>query len=418
MFGIIRPCRHRLSTQLHADWMAHLCGLCLALRDEHGQFARMVTNYDGLVISALVEAQSPRGDGRRDAGPCPLRAMRGTSVAIGSGAQLAAAVSLVLASAKMSDHVEDGDGAFRRAPVALAARRVASRWANQGGRTGARVGFDTTVLTEAVDRQAEVERALGLGDSALLATEPTELATSAAFAQTAVLSGRPGNAAPLAEVGRLFGRVAHLLDAVEDRVADEAAGAWNPLLTTGTDLDQARRLCDDAVLGIRLALREAEFTDAKLVHTLLVHELQHAVTRTFGHAGAHNHEHPPGWVGGGPTPQGSAPHSPYAPPGTPPAAATGPEGPPPPPEEPESPDGKGCGCWVPKLVVPPKKRGFFAGCAIATYMCCSCQFCCRDPFPGPWSGKPHNNDCACDCCDCCNGASGCDCDCCGCDCGC
>jgi hypothetical protein len=417
MFGIIRPCRHRLSARLHADWMAHLCGLCLALRDEHGQFARMVTNYDGLVISALVEAQTPRGDGRRDAGPCPLRAMRGTSVAIGTGAQLAAAVSLVLASAKMSDHVEDGDGAFRRAPVALAARRVASRWANQGGRTGARIGFDTTVLTEAVDRQAEVERALGFGDSALLATEPTELATSVAFAQTAVLAGRPGNVAPLAEVGRLFGRAAHLLDAVEDRIADEATGAWNPLLTTGTDLEQARRLCDDAVLGVRLALAEAEFTDAKLVHALLVHELQHAVQRTFGHAGAHdhnhNHEHPPGWIGAGPTPQGSGPHAPqsaYPPPGTPPAAATGPDGPPPEEPKPESLDGKGGCCWYPKFAVPARKRNFFAGCAIATYMCCSCQFCCRDPFPGPWSGKPHDTACdGCDCCDC-----DCDCDCCGC----
>lgn len=56
MFGVLRPCRHRLSESLHADWVAHLCGLCLTLRDEHGQFARSVTNYDGLVISALVEA--------------------------------------------------------------------------------------------------------------------------------------------------------------------------------------------------------------------------------------------------------------------------------------------------------------------------------------------------------------------------
>jgi hypothetical protein len=378
----------------------------------------MVTNYDCLVISALVEAQARQPEGRRDAGPCPLRAMRGTSVAIGSGAQLAAAVSLVLASAKMSDHVEDGDSAFRRAPVAVAARRVASRWAAQRGRTGARLGFDTAVLTEAVDRQTEVERAIGFGDSALLATEPTELATSAAFAQTAVLAGRPGNMAPLAEVGRLFGRVAHLLDAVEDRTSDEAAGAWNPLVATGTDLKEARRLCDDAVLGVRLALREATFSDAKLVRALLVHELGHAVRRVFGHAGPHGQQQPPpGWYGPGPRPQGAVPQgSPPAgyprqqvpPPGYQPPGATAPAGPPqPPPRAKKRPflDGKGGGCWVPKFVVPPRKRNFFAGCAIATYMCCTCQFCCRDPHPGPWSGKPHDMWC-----------DGCDCDCCGCDC--
>src|SRR3954471_6124578 len=107
MFGIIRPCRNRLGPELREAWMAHLCGLCLALRDDHGQFARVVTNYDGLAISAMVEAQSDAGTGRRAAGPCPLRGMRSADVAHGGGARLAATVSLVLASAKVRDHVED-----------------------------------------------------------------------------------------------------------------------------------------------------------------------------------------------------------------------------------------------------------------------------------------------------------------------
>ncbi|MGV7864247.1 DUF5685 family protein, partial [Mycobacterium kansasii] len=55
MFGIIRPCRHRLGGELAAAWTAQLCGLCLALRDDYGQAARIATNYDGLVVSLLVE---------------------------------------------------------------------------------------------------------------------------------------------------------------------------------------------------------------------------------------------------------------------------------------------------------------------------------------------------------------------------
>ncbi|MEU3621221.1 hypothetical protein BS329_07650 [Amycolatopsis coloradensis] len=414
MFGIIRPCRHRLSAGLHGDWLAHLCGLCLTLRDEHGHLARMVTNYDGLIISALVEAQSPRAEGRRDAGPCPLRAMKGTSVAKGGGAQLAAAVSLVLASAKISDHVEDRDGAFARRSVALAAKRVATRWADQGSLTGTRIGFDTAVLTEAVDRQGEIESAVRLGDSAVLATEPAELATSAAFAHTAVLAGRPENSAPLAEAGRLFGRAAHLLDAVEDLAEDEAAGAWNPLTATGTGLAEARRLCDDAVLGVELALREVRFDQPKLVHALLVHELRQAVRRSFGHG---TQQPPPGWIGPGPQPQ-RHPHQPYPAhqggyrPPPPPEGAPGGGGPP---QEPPKKkrkhggppaDGQGGYCWTPKFRVPAQPRGFFFGCAVATYMCCSCQFCCRDPFPGAWSGKPHEAWCdncdGCDCCNCCD----------------
>ncbi|HEY9375159.1 DUF5685 family protein, partial [Streptomyces sp.] len=126
MFGIVRPCAHRLTDGLRTEWMAHLCGLCLALRADHGQFARVATNYDGLIVSVLTEAQAGvSAADRRIAGPCPLRAMRTAPVAMGEGARLAASVSLVLASAKVRDHVADRDGLLARRPVAAAARRVA-----------------------------------------------------------------------------------------------------------------------------------------------------------------------------------------------------------------------------------------------------------------------------------------------------
>ncbi|MCX4776631.1 DUF5685 family protein [Streptomyces sp. NBC_01264] len=282
MFGIIRPCRHRLGEGLRTEWMAHLCGLCLALRSEYGQFARVATNYDGLIVSVLTEAQSERtGDWRRGAGPCPLRGMRSADVAQGEGARLAATVSLVLAAAKMRDHAADGDGLAGRRPVALAARRIAHHWDRAGVAGGERIGFDTALLLAAVERQPEIERSTGPGGSLLTVTEPAETATAAAFAHTAVLTDRPGNAEPLAEAGRLFGRLAHLLDAVEDLDADEASGAWNPIAVTGADRAEVRRLCDDAVHGIRLALAEAVFVDDRLVRALLGGELERAVDRVF-----------------------------------------------------------------------------------------------------------------------------------------
>jgi hypothetical protein len=386
MFGIVRPCRHRLGESLASQWMAHLCGLCLALRGDHGQFARVVTNYDGLLISVLTEAQAERGDGgRRTAGPCPLRGMRSASVAQGEGARLAAAVSLVLASAKVRDHVADGDGLLARRPVAFAARRVAASWDAAGARTGSAVGFDTAVLVDAVDRQTGIEALAGPGTPILAVTEPTETATGAAFAHTAILAGRPGNAVPLAEAGRLFGRLAHLLDAVEDKEADAASGAWNPLAATGTPLTEARRLADDAVHGIRLALREADFTDSKLAHRLLVHELHASVDRAFGTASC---AHRPELAG------------PYAPPGGP--------GAPLPPE-------------------PPRRdpRGLLAGCLVWAGLACTCQMCCG-AYDDPWSRERKDGLCSqcdcsgcsdcCSCCDCCGncsccGEDGCDCSC-------
>ena len=375
--------------------MAHLCGLCLALRGDHGQFARIVTNYDGLLLSVLTEAQVERAGGgwRRTAGPCPLRGMRTASVAQGEGARLAAAVSLVLASAKVRDHVVDGDGLLARRPVALAARRVAGSWGRAGARTGSAVGFDAAVLVDAVDRQLGIETLAGLGTPILTVTEPTETATAAAFAHTAILAGRPGNAVPLAEAGRLFGRLAHLLDAVEDKESDAASGAWNPLTATGTPLTEARRLADDALHGIRLALREAEFVDAKLAHLLLAHELSRSVDRAFGtQSCGHGAGH--GYV---PEPQGAfgPPQTPYLP-GDPQCGGNPYGGEPP----------------------RPERRGFWAGCAVALGLCCTCKVCCADEFEGPWSGRRREGCCsscdcsccdACECCECCECLSCCDC---------
>ena len=281
MFGIIRPCRHRLGGELGDAWRAHLCGLCLSLRDDHGQAARLATNYDGLIISVLAEAQADGAPERRTAGRCPLRGMRRAEVAIGDCARLAATVSLILASAKIRDHADDGDGALGAPGVRGAATALAARWAAASARTGRELGFEVGVLTEAVGRQTAVEAAAGPGTPLLAVTEPTETATAAAFAHTAVLVRKPGNAAALSEAGRLFGRIAHLVDAVEDLAADQASGAWNPLVATETGLAEARRLCDDALLGIRLILRETEFRDARLVHALLVHELSRSVHRVF-----------------------------------------------------------------------------------------------------------------------------------------
>ncbi|WP_209641843.1 DUF5685 family protein [Kibdelosporangium banguiense] len=373
MFGIIRPCRHRLSPQLSTSWLSHLCGLCLALRDDHGQLARAVTNYDGLVVSALVQAQSETTTMRK-AGPCPLRGMRTSPIVQGSGARLAAAVSLVLASAKINDHVADRDGVFGRRGVSGVAQRVAGRWAKQGALTGSSIDFDTAVLLDAVAAQPAVEASLGLGGSLLTATEPTETATAAAFAHTAVLSGRPQNVPALSEAGRLFGRIAHLVDAVEDLEDDRASGAWNPLLATGTSLEETRRLCDDAVLGVRLALREAEFVDDKLIHALLAHELDHAIQRAFGDVHGH------------PTSEKT--------------------------EKEERRDKRYSERKLP--------RSWGAACGVAMFMFCTCQYCCADPYHDPWTGEPKPgwcHRCDCDCCDCsCCDCDGCCCDGCGCDC--
>nr|WP_285708444.1 DUF5685 family protein [Microtetraspora sp. NBRC 16547] len=303
MFGILRPCARHSCPRLHQAWRAHLCGMCLTLRDRHGQLARAATNYDGLVLSVLTEAQRPESTARRVAGPCPLRGFRRAEVVSSraEGARLAAAVSLALASGKIRDHAADGDGTAGRRFAGAPLRLIAGSWTAAAGRGGGALGFDTSGLVSVPERQAERERTPGL--SLLDLTEPTETAVAAAFAHTATLARTPHNAEALREAGRLFGRIAHLLDAVEDLDDDVARGAFNPLAATGTTLSEARRLCDDALHGLRLAVADLDLEERHLAEALLVDETRRAIARTFGHRALDPHT-------GHPTPEhraGAAP---------------------------------------------------------------------------------------------------------------
>ncbi|WP_026239980.1 DUF5685 family protein [Parafrankia discariae] len=304
MFGLIQPCRGRLGATAHELWSAHLCGLCLALRDTAGQPARLATTGDGVVLSLLVAAQRPTATVRRGAGPCPLRSMRTARVVAADdpGITLAASASLAAAAARIHDHARDGDGLAGTRLLRAGATRAAGAVDRAADRTGRRVGFDTAELVESVHRQFALETATrrcpeadGAADGnteragALLALiAPTEDAAAAAFRHCAELAGRPENTGTLAEAGRLFGRLTHLLDAVTDRAADGQAGRWNPLTASGTTDAAARSLCLDALTGLRLAVDEltlAPSADAALLRALLVDELAHTVTRTFAGAG-------------------------------------------------------------------------------------------------------------------------------------
>ena len=277
MRGIVRPCRTSLGEPLFLRWQAHLCGLCLTLRDTTGQAERVLTGYDALLLSVLVEAQAGHV-ATTTASPCPLRGFsRATVVASsGDGARLAAAGSLLSAGAGLVDKLDDDDLAR---PVRRPARRIAARLARSGSVLAAGVGLDARPVLTAPARSAAAECAADQGLAALL--DPTGAAVAALFAHTAVVAGTPDNAPALASCGQAFGALVHLLDAVDDRAADRAAGRFNPLEATGTDDTAARAFADRRVAEVAAALDRAELADPGLVDVLLRRELVRAVHRAL-----------------------------------------------------------------------------------------------------------------------------------------
>lgn len=350
MFGIVeQPCGRR------DEWMAHLCGLCLTLRDRHGQVSRVTTNRDAVVLSALYEAQA--GDvRRRRAAPCPLRGFRAAGVVDASspGARFAAAVTLLLAAVAIDDKAADGQ--LGSAVVAVPAASLAAGWRRKALSDAAGVGFDGGVVLDIVGQQAELEATPGL--RFLDYSKPTERSVGAVFRHTAVLASRPGNTEGLDRAGQMFGRIAYLLDAWEDREADRRHGRFNAL-DAASGGEDPRPLFRSAHGELGRRLDSVDLPRPALVRALLVDGLH----RTGMHVLS---------AGGDPGPdRGSAPPR-----------------------------------WV---------SGLLAGCAAAIGSCGVCTVCVRSLEDACTCRDCGCNDCECTACDC----SGCDCsgcDCSGCDC--
>ncbi|WP_040799712.1 DUF5685 family protein [Nocardia higoensis] len=280
MFGMLRPCAQGAAKYGidSSQWQSHMCGLCLGLRDGHGQLARTATNTDAIVLSVLTEAQSVAPAERVTAGRCALRAMRRAEVAPAAapGVRLATTASLLLGSAALRDHLDDGDAApLTRKPMA----RVSTSWAASARTRATLIGLDVEPLVVEIAAQTERERTST--DLAEL-TASTEQCAAAFFAHTAVLAGRPENAAELRIAGENFGRIAHLADAVEDRDADRAAGRFNPLDASRTSLTEAYDLIHESDARLRRSLAAVELAEVPTVRWMLLDPL-HALVHRIGH---------------------------------------------------------------------------------------------------------------------------------------
>ncbi|MTD16940.1 regulator [Nakamurella sp. YIM 132087] len=430
MFGVVHACRHTLGDELLEQWRAHLCGLCLTLRDSRGQAARATTNTDAVMLSVLLEAQQPEQAPRRTAGPCALRGMRTAEVVPSQAVsvRLGATASLTLAAAKAADVIGErrvGLGS----PTGPAGKAGALVKAGAAGalagplRRGAFVdrpiadSIGALQVLEDLDGQAALESAVRPGDPLSAVVAPTASATGRIFAASATLAGVPENEQPLREIGEAFGALAHLLDAVEDQQADARAGAFNPITATGAAPEQVRSECVGLVRRIRAGYDRLQLRDNRLVRALLVDGSRAALHRAFG-GDRGRHCTVPGHAVDGATATtvdrragtadlgypGPPPPGPSAPPPYPPPNHPAPGYPPPGQGDPGPPPGP---------PPPPPDRPFWRNVLPWVGVYCTGYACCAS-HENPCTGKRHDPGCSncCDCtdCDCCCG-DGCCCDC-------
>jgi hypothetical protein len=240
VFGLVKPCSHRLGPEQMAQYRAHMCGACLALRGETGQLSRMSLNQDALILGLLIE-HFGRPDGRYDrvaAGRCALRGMRPATVLdpASPAARYAAAVSLLVLHAGVSDHATDRD---RGRLTARLARPATAGWQRHAERLAPAATAALRGVRESIGRDAIAPHRPGLPFDAYIAD--TEAAFGHAFAGVAAVAEVPGREADLRRLGEAFGRIAVTVDAVEDYAEDLRRGAANPLVAAWPEADGAQR---------------------------------------------------------------------------------------------------------------------------------------------------------------------------------
>jgi hypothetical protein len=190
--------------------------------------------------------------------------------------QLAAATALLGGAAGLNDKVADGD---LPAVARSGASKIARRFNGYGEDVASRCGLDPRLFARANDEAVSVEsRSFATLDDILA---PSGAAVAAVFAQTAVLAGVPENRPFLARAGDAFGRLVHLLDAVEDRLSDSRQGRFNPLQATGTSLHEARMMAESLHDHVLTALRTAAMDDRSLLDALFGPTLQAGIDRVL-----------------------------------------------------------------------------------------------------------------------------------------
>ncbi len=279
MFGLIKGCH--LNCTEKQIWTAHMCGLCLALKENHGQLSRLATNSDAVLLSVLCEAQSP------DMFPrirhsCAFHNFRKKDI-VETGnmaSQYAAAISVLIGASKIVDHIIDKDTWIRFFPNFFSS--IASRWNRAAHGIGKGLGFNTQSVESRIKLQLNREQQQN--KDFVFYSYAIEEASAETCSFTADISGCLQNKKILYHVGQMFGRIIYLLDNYRDYACDTAHNKFNALAKCYPKYevqDQARKLFIQAHSKLRHYIGQLKLSHPDMVYGLFIHKLERIGLQTL-----------------------------------------------------------------------------------------------------------------------------------------
>lgn len=230
MFGYILPRFDELKVREYQFYKSIYCGLCKELDRQYGLAARMLLNYDLVLVALLADGLSGNhaccGKERCIVHPIVRRPVCGSS----PGISLAADALVLLGWYKLQDDLQD-EGILHRIPL----RTVAISQRGAFHKAAARRPELNDTFREAIQLQGALEKSkCSLPDQA---SDPSGRILGALFAESA--AGKEQKAI-LYRCGMLLGRMVYYLDAAEDYPDDEKKNRYNVFLQEGFSLSEAQ----------------------------------------------------------------------------------------------------------------------------------------------------------------------------------
>lgn len=258
MFGYVRPKVSELRVRDKLRYDAWYCGLCCCLGRDYGLAARICLSYDCTFLALTLSSANefPVLAENRHCPFNPLGRKRPIIIAPSPAMDFAAAACILLANYKLDDDIHDGKKLriLAKFPLHSSVKKARKRYPE----------LDKLIASK-------------LGELSLIERAKTNSVDAPANAFGSLLSGLP-SLAPinkrmqpvLAEMFFHLGRYIYLLDAWDDKEADEAKGLYNPFVLSGIDKTAAEFLLNLSINSCIDALNLFEAnSDSEIVSNII-----------------------------------------------------------------------------------------------------------------------------------------------------
>lgn len=266
MFGYVRPALNLLSDEEKALYQSAYCGLCHAMGERHGFFARFTLNYDFAFLAILFTGEEQTGECRRRCPAHPLRRKHGCIC--GGGLNAAADASMILTWQKLRDDVKDRSF-LRGLPARFLCRFFARAYRRAkntmpGFARQVEVSLDRLHRMEA-QRSGELDRAADAFAGILMAAAPE--------------CPDESRRRVLEQILYHVGRWIYLADGWDDLEEDRKAGRYNPVEArfNGACEENREYLATSMTHSLKLAISAANLTEFGRWNAIVENTLYHGL---------------------------------------------------------------------------------------------------------------------------------------------